>query len=293
MEDHLKHDPDPRPLYFLLVLAILFCAYFAWLGSVAVRLCFYKGALAPEPERFIILPAYLRNRSPQTGYETRVTAFPMSAPPTSPAHELARLSRARRVNIADMDVENLPDPGIRVFLAEQQRISRLPAFVQDDCGDGSDFPDIPFAYSPVEAKHQTLAPPGLNRRPSAKYKSAGLMKVGSEEWLVVDNTYRNMHAARECLLTKKNPECVQIRGDGETACEELLDEIVKLLTSKYPESFSIKIINRRRHIRNELTKEEWSLVRPFDCHPLEICVRLANEDFNLLLKGEFTQQYYL
>lgn len=312
MEGHPYDDPDPVPIYILFMFAILFCVYLAWLGSVAVRLYFYKGALAPEPERFVILPAYLRDRSPQQGHQRRVTAFPIPAPPKSSARELARLSRTARVNVADVDADQLSDSEIRAFLAEQQRISQLPAFVQassqfantfawlrvltsaeDDCGDGSNFPDIPFAITPVESKQQTLALPSLNRRPSAKYKSVGLRKVGQKEWLTVSNTYKDMHTARDYLLTKKNAECIQIKRDGEDACEELLQEIVKSLVSKYPESFSIKTVNRRKHVRNEMTKEEWSLVRPFDCHPLEVCARLAMEDFNILLKGEFTQQYYL
>lgn len=129
MEQHPYDKPDPVPIYILFIFAFLFCAYFAWLGSVAVRLYFYKGALAPEPERFVILPAYLRDRSPQRGHQRRVTAFPIPAPPKSPARELARLSRVPRVNIAG-DVMQLPDPQVRAFFAEHQRISRLPAFVQ-------------------------------------------------------------------------------------------------------------------------------------------------------------------
>lgn len=129
MAEYPYDHPDPAPIYILFIFAVLLCAYFAWLGSVAVRLYFYKGALAPEPERFVILPAYLRDRSPHRGHQRRVTEFPIPAPPKSPARELARLSRVPRVNIAE-DVEQLPDPEVRAFLAEQQRISRLPAFVQ-------------------------------------------------------------------------------------------------------------------------------------------------------------------
>ncbi|XPS75644.1 hypothetical protein M3J09_007719 [Ascochyta lentis] len=286
-------DPDPVPIYFLLVLAILLCAYFGWLGSVAVRLYFYKGALGPEPERFVILPAYLRDRSPQHGHHRRVTAFPILAPPKSPARELARLSRAPRVNIADVDANELPDPEIRAFFAEQQRISRLPAFVQDDCGDGSDFPDVPLAITPVEVRQNTLALPDVARGPSTSYKALGLKKLEQHEWLMVDATYKDLHAARDYLLAKKNTECIQVKHDGEAACEELLEEVVRFLVSTYPDNFSIKTVNRRRHVRNEITREEWSLVLPFDCHPLEVCARLAVEDFNILLKGEFTQQYYL
>ncbi|KAJ8115736.1 hypothetical protein OPT61_g2678 [Boeremia exigua] len=258
-----------------------------------VRVYFYKGALAPEPERFVILPAYLRHRSPQRGFERRITALPVPTSQTSPAHAIAHLSRTPRVKLAAIDTNDSPDPEICAFLAEQQRISRLPAFVQDDCGDGSDFPDIPFAITPVETKQTTLSVPALNRRPSAKYKSAGLRKVDQREWLTVDNAYKDMHEARDSLLAKKNAECIQVKRDGEAACEELLQEVVKSLVSRYPNSFSIKTVNRRKHIRNEITREEWALVRPFDCHPLEVCARLATEDFNVLLKGEFTQQYYL
>lgn len=286
-------DPNMIPMYFLLLFAVLLCAYFGWLGSIAIRLSFYKGALAPEPERFVILPAHLRDRSPQRGHHRRVTTFPLPTPPKSPARDLARLSRVPRVNIADLNANELPDPEIRAFFAEQQRISRLPAFVQDDCGDGSEFPDIPFAITPVEVKHSTLVPPGIRRIPSTNYRSLGLKRLNQSEWLTIDDTYKDFHLARDFLLSKKNIECIQVKRDGEAACEELLQEIVKFLMTRYPESFSIKMVNRRKHVRNEITQEEWSLVRPFDCHPLEVCARLAMEDFNILLKGEFTQQYYL
>ncbi|KAJ4336624.1 hypothetical protein N0V95_008561 [Ascochyta clinopodiicola] len=285
-------DPDPVPIYLLLILAISLCAYFGWIASVAVRLYYYKGALGPEPERFVILPVYLRDRSPQRGHHRRVTAFPIPASPNSPERELVRISRVAGVNIADVDTNELPDPEIRAFFAEQKRISRLPAFVQDDCGDGSDFPDVPVAVRSVELKNKP-APSGIARRPSTSYMALGLEKLEQCEWLTVDDTYKDLHAARDHLLATKNTDCIQVKHDGEAACEELLEEVVRFLVSTYPDNFSIKTTNRRRHIRNELTQEEWSLVRPFDCHPLEVCARLAVEDFSILLKGEFTQQYYL
>lgn len=293
MARDLYDNPYPTALYFVLILTTLICVYTAWIGSIAVRLYFYKGALGPEPERFAILPAHLRVRSPQRGHHRRVTTFPIPAPLKSPARELTRLAQAPRVNIADVDAKELPDPEIRAFFAEQQRISRLPLFVQDDCGDGSDFPDVPFAIKPVEVKQTLLAPSKLVRSASTKHKAHGLKKLDQSEWLVVDAAYEIQHVAREVLLTKTHVECVQVMRDGETACEELLEEIVKFLVSKYPKHFSIKTVHRRRHIRNNVTKEEWSLVRPFDCHPLEVCARLAIEDFNILIKGEFTLQYYL
>lgn len=188
MEHQPYNDPDTAPIYILCIFTVLFCVYFGWLGSVAIRLYLYKGALEPEPERFVILPAYLRDRSPQRGHHRRVTAFPIPAPPKSPARELARLSKATRVNIADVDASSPPDPEVRAFLAEQQRISRLPAFIQDDCGDGSDFPDVPVAITPVEVKQQMLAPPGLKRTPTAKYRSAGVKKLAPNEWLIITDS---------------------------------------------------------------------------------------------------------
>lgn len=228
MAEFQYNDPDPVPVYILLIFAVLFCAYFTWLMSIAVRLYYYKGALNPEPERFVILPACLRDCSTQLSHQKRVTTFPTPLPPKSPARELARLSQAPRVNIAEMDTIDLPSPGLRAFLIEQQRISRLPAFVQDDCGNGSNFPDVPFATTPVDLKNTTtLVSPTLQTRPSARYKSVGLRKSTQNEWLHVDSTYKNMYAARNTLLTKQNSECVQVRADGQAACEELLQEIVK------------------------------------------------------------------
>jgi len=49
------HDPDPKPLYMLLIFTIGICSYFFFLGTAAVRLWFYKGALGPEPEKFIVI----------------------------------------------------------------------------------------------------------------------------------------------------------------------------------------------------------------------------------------------
>lgn len=293
MAKHPYDDPDPVPIYFLLAFAVFLCVYFAWIGSVAVRLYFYKGALGPEPERFVILPAYLRDRSPQRGHQRRITPFPIPARPKSPAHELARLSQAARVHIADVDANELPDPAFSAFFAEQRRISRLSAFVQDDCGDGSDFPDIPFAFAPVEVKHNTLAAPDVAHRPSSTHLALGLKELDATAWLVVDDTYKAQHSARALLLATKHAECIQVRPDGEPACEELLHELVKFLVATYPHSFRLTTVNRRKHIRNAITGEEWSLVRPFDRHPLEVCARLATEDFSILLKGEFTQQFYL
>lgn len=120
-----------------------------------------------------------------------------------------------------------------------------------------------------------------------------LKKTSLKESLPIEKTYKDIHKARDYLLTKENTECVQIKGDCGNACEKLLPEVVKSLVWMYPESFNIKKVYSRMHVCNEITTEEWSLARPFDRHPLEVCARLAIEDLNILVKGEFTQQYYV
>jgi hypothetical protein len=49
----------------------------------------------------------------------------------------------------------------------------------------------------------------------------------------------------------------------------------------------------RRLRRNELVNKEYSIVRPFECHPLEISARLATEDFNIFVEDKFSLHWYL
>ena len=325
------NDPDSRPMYVLVVLAIALCAFFFWIGTVCVRLWFYKGALGPEPEKFVILRKDLKDRyhksmlasdcdhieqshsnHPTTINNKRITVFPHVAPlePTSPdtaqstALDARRFSTLPTINIQEVnDLDEFEDPQLRDFVAEEVRISRLPAFVQDDCGDGSEFPDIPIALSPIEEQHHTnnnnnnlpasspLTPDWQQRTDT--YLRLGLHKIDRSAWLTVDNTYIEHQSARDSLLSKKRSECIHITPDSEAACEELMHEVVEFLVDKYPHHFSIRTKHGRRRVRNELTQEEYALVRPFDRPPLEVCARLAVEDFQVLVKGEFTMQWYL
>ncbi|CAO2652554.1 Nn.00g008370.m01.CDS01 [Neocucurbitaria sp. VM-36] len=317
MADH--DPPDPRPMYMLLVLATAICTFTFWVGTVCVRLWFYKGALGPEPEKFIILRKDLKQRFRSsmrdgdcsdlhesynnhsfTSKNKRVTVFPHIASPglTSPDRALStalhpqRFSTLPTINIQDVnDLDDFKDSKIRNFVAEEVRISRLPPFVQDDCGDGSKFPGIPVALEPIEETTNTLDSSPL--RKTGDYLRVGLKRADRSQWLMIDNTYIEYHEARKSLLRFKEDQCIQVKHESETACEELLHEVVQFLTSQYPNHFSICTKDRRKHIRNELTQEEFSLVRPYDHHPLQVCARLAIEDFQVLVKGDFTMQWYL
>jgi hypothetical protein len=50
------------PMYVLFILAICICGFLFWSGTLCVRLWFYRGALGPEPEKFIVMPLHLKRR---------------------------------------------------------------------------------------------------------------------------------------------------------------------------------------------------------------------------------------
>jgi hypothetical protein len=316
MTENTGHEaPFPTPLYVLLVMAIGFCIFFFWVGAVCVRLWFYQGALGPLPEKFIIIPHHRKKKEHEQPprdlaadkKKNRQTAWPEPAQladactnPFSDENALPESSpewtTIPKVNIEDTDdgyhdafTEEYDDPAlVRRYLAEQRRISRLPAFEQDDCGDGSEFANIPYATKPVEK----LSP--HSRGVSKTYQDLKLQKLSStSSWLTVDNSYIEHHEARISLIERRQAECVQVRRDGETACEELMDTVVQHLCKMRSDHFSIKNKHRRKHVRNELASKDYALVRPFDCHPLGLCARLAVEDFNIFVKDDFTLQWYL
>jgi hypothetical protein len=301
MEAH--DNADVIAMYFLLVLGVLIGGFFICVGIVLVRLCIYRGALGPQPETFVILPTYLRERAAQleSSAEQRnnkthsVFPFPKPTSPVGSDPGTTHISHIPRINIAAVNIDEQPDGEVRAFFAEQQRISKLPAFVQDDCGDGSEFPDIPYADTGGGSNQSGALYHFANgvTEISVNNHTLGLREQAFNEWLTVDTTHTKLNEARDWLLVKKNAECIQVTREGEAACEELLQEVASFLVEAYPMQYRFKNVFGRKQIRNEVTREEYALVRPFDCHPLEVCARLVNEDFNILAKGEFTQQYYL
>lgn len=299
----LPHDAsDSRAVYILLTAAIALCIYCFFLGTVCVRLWFYKGALGPEPEKFIVLKKGLRDKYRKSIFvndteEDDTRARDNNETPTS-AHasittttaddtfDTHHSSALPAINLQDInDPTTIEDPDLRSYIAEEHRISRLPAFVQDDCGDGSSFPSIPIALSPIEPPSSPLqhtpSPTHLNLSPATM------------PWLTIDNTYIEHHSTRASLLARDAFECLQTTSGGEPACEELMQEVVSFLVATYPQVFSVRTRNRRKYVRNELTQEEFSLGRPWDAVPLEMCARLAVEDFQVLGRGEFTRGWYL
>lgn len=276
----------PEGVLVLFAIAIGF--YFLFLGYVLARLWFYQGALGPQPKRYVILPQYLKEVL-QREREMRK------------AH--GELDPSRWTGDFELDPNTNPDDvsdeKMKKELLEQKRISRMPAFVQDDCGDGSLFPDVPVinpsvyeSLQPLE-RLRPLEPPAFRENPG-KYMTMGLVKLDMDEWLTVDNTYQKFYDARAKLLDRKRAEVLQVLPEAEEACEELMWEVVEFLTKKYPELFEVyEIYPGKPVIKNKCVGEEFRLHRPWERHPLEICARLAMEDFNVLARSEFTGQHRL
>lgn len=309
---------DPTPAHILIAISIGLCTYFFWVGTVCVRLWFYRGALGPEPEKFIIVPQHRKKRRQQAEAEAlrvklnkRGTVFPHvahigSTNPDPFADEtfpvIEDFAAVPVINIEGTESDDENDPfeefeepeQVRKYIAEQRRISRLPAFVQDDCGSGVDFPDVPFAFSPVEDEHsRSESHAALRLRQTKTYIQLGLRTIRPNEWLLVDNSYLELHEARILLLDEKPEECIQVRHEGEHACQELMDVVTHELAIRYPERFTVKHGYGTKKICNEYTGKQYSLLRPLDCPPLVVCARLAVEDFNIFVKDEFTLQWYL
>jgi hypothetical protein len=176
---------------------------------------------------------------------------------------------------------------IRAAIAEEERIARLPTFVQDDCGDGEEFPHVQAADHEVVFKKKTH--PSYCADPP-QYMQMGLRKA---DWLAVNGDYKEFHAARVRLLEEKPEEVLQVNAKAEQACEGLMHEVVNFLVRAYPQCFEVLECGRGKIVVNKMTDERFDLQRPWSVHPLEVCTRLAMEDFNILMKSGLTGQHYL
>ncbi|KAF2120187.1 hypothetical protein BDV96DRAFT_674465 [Lophiotrema nucula] len=178
----------------------------------------------------------------------------------------------------------------RRIAREDKRISKLPTFEQDDCGDGTNFPEVQMADTLSTVQPYPL-PPFRERPPN--YMQMGLKKLDIDAWLTVDKNYRDQHGVRKKLLDRKKEEVLQVTDDGEEACIELMEEVVGFLVKKYPKYFQLVERDGRTKVLNAIMEEEFCVQRPYEMHPLEVCARLANEDFNILFKSEFSGEHVL
>ncbi|KAI4942622.1 hypothetical protein J4E91_010017 [Alternaria rosae] len=290
---HLQ-EPGPIPLYVLLVLAVGICCYFFFIGTAAVRLWFYKGALGPAPEKFIVIrnesqeedhhaaPIHSKHSEPGTSAETlrkrRMTVFThdsLSAPTETIAHSTALSPRnystsiKTTVNLQDIedveDLSELTNPQTKAYIAEECRISRMPAFDADDCGTGDYFPDIPLTNRPIESTTTHSNPLTLSQ--------LGLTPTPRSNWLTISEHYIEYHAARTHLLARNRSSCIHVTPEGGRACRELLQEVTSFLVEMYPNQFHFLTKHRRKHVLNEVTREDFEVEQGLECHPLETFIQ--------------------
>jgi hypothetical protein len=284
-------DPDPLPLYVVLALLGGISCYFFFLGTFVVRLWFYKGELGPAPEKFVIIrDAKLTSYHEEPSTTDRTNFQNSDDTAISTGLDPRSFSTATTINMQHMgDPNEIKDLRLRMIVREEQEVARMPAFDADDCGEER-FPDIPIAYKPVEE----VVHPTKSNSP----ERLGLKLSERRDWLSVDKNwiqYLKYHDARTSILASKKEECIFVapQPHAEEASEELLLEVAAFLVQTYPAQFTYQTSFGKKHIRNELTHEDYSLARPFVYPPIEICARLVNEDFQIFMRNEFGNRWYL
>ena len=108
----------------------------------------------------------------------------------------------------------------------------------------------------------------------------GLMPLRPADWLEPDGNFAADLAAKRALLASRPGEVFAALPGAAAPAAELLTLLAAHLALHHPALF------RRDgdHLHNLLTGERWDVARPA-LHPLDLCGRLAQEDF-CLLRGE-------
>jgi hypothetical protein len=112
----------------------------------------------------------------------------------------------------------------------------------------------------------------------------GIQKVEQENRLTLDNRYVHEQSLRRELLAKNREGVMQMLPGSEAACTEMLDLIVSLLTSRYPQLF-FRPVGKPDYLHNSLTNRTFKVTAPYEISPLEIAAQLIMEDLNLLIQG--------
>jgi hypothetical protein len=231
-----EHGANYIALYVLLTFACLICAWCFWVGLMLARLWHYGGSLHGPFEKFDIQSEHIRERLACQRAEYELAGIPFSI---LDAHHWQSNVLAHD----EEDVEKLP-LDVRRRIREEQRISKMPEFIADDCGDETLFPDILPAIPAKEYNALNYGEkPGDRDSMSKDIRALGLRKLGSQEWLahaVDEREYLEHSEARKRLLASRYDACIQVTPNGEDACVELLEEVVVFLTKEKPQWFQLE-----------------------------------------------------
>jgi hypothetical protein len=122
----------------------------------------------------------------------------------------------------------------------------------------------------------------------------GLRKMPEDDWLILDNLYKEEQAFRTHLLESNRNGVMQVLPVAEEACAETLEYIVEFLIRRFPSLFR-RPYGKPEYIHNLVTNKTFRTTAPYDEHPLAVAAQLVMEDINLLMQGtgEDPKEYYL
>ncbi|KAJ4288674.1 hypothetical protein N0V90_011911 [Kalmusia sp. IMI 367209] len=280
--NHTHSTPSSNPattaplitLFFVITSFVLWCSC---VGACLARLWYYDGDLQKKFTRHEVHPHYIRERlAEEQGKKRRESQRVL---------DTARWNR----DVATMSfeaVQEFDSMSLRERIFEEKRISRLPAFEQDDGGDGSEFPDMPVDMTAEEYN--------LHNFPVGdRVRDLGLRELGWDDWLSCHD--EEQFSVRAELLDIGREECLQMRRgtENERLCGELWQEMAEFLALKYPSRFWEQRKNGFRKLWDDELQESHPLDGPFGILTLDTMARLIREDFCVFLKSPFSGQYTL
>jgi len=320
----------------LLIFASLVSIYLIFFGYLLSLLWHYNGRLGPQPTKYTILPPELQAKLREAAAEEATKAdtdhsisqalstvsLASGAHPNAPEGGETQLrhqyrkqrlqqyadSMAGSVIINDEDIDGIANEAVKWEIREDRRISKLPVFEQDDCGDGFNFPSVPSinpsTYERPASSSSTSsslyasslrAPRPSNRTAPGVYtlnrdRRRALKEVPLQKWLHYDSRTSAPYSAARAHILSTQPSSIHILPSGESACHTLLSLVINHLTTTYPETFTLTSDRSGNTlIKNHDSRQEYHTSPPYNgIHPLEICARLCTEDFNILLRSPFS-----
>lgn len=151
-------------------------------------------------------------------------------------------------------------------------------------------------HRPPFAEHEPYPQPAFST--SRKFaRTMGTKNLDAENWLTLDHQYPKYHKIRAQILETHPNETIQMLKGSEDACKELFHKVTSYLLERYPEQFQLKrSLDGKWAIHNLTTKEkEYFYTDSLDTRftPLEMCAKLTQDDFNILMQDPKDGQHKL
>lgn len=274
---------DPAGLAPFIFLFIVIGTFFVWcccVGAWLARLWYYDGQLHKKFRKYDIQPIYIRERLAKE-QELKRRESQKIVEITNWSQDVTTMSFER--------VQEFDSASLRQRIFEDKRISRLPAFEQDDGGDGSEFPDMPVDMTAKEYNEQHFP------AQSTSFWEIGLSKMPGDDWLTYHNNEQMM--ARDQILDdqQRRENCIDMRPgrEVEEMCGELWQEVAKFIRAKHPARFWEQTEDGVKKLFDQQTGEAFPLEGPFGWLTLDTMARLVCEDFCIFKKSPFSGQYTL